>query len=553
MLGNLLRLFLNGCGRPFRALQRGVEGQVFDQRGTVALSFAVAALPIAIGITAAVDFAGLTAGRAALQRAVDNAALSGAASYIADKAALQKVAVFTARSAFCSATAALPAGFTINASSDNIPCNTAQGANVWAGITGFQTGTPGVSDVPGCASGQTTPLVSGYTCAFAVTVTATATTNMTFAGLLGASHTLSVTATAVNPFIDLNRALSSTFTADAWNANSVWVYPLLLDDDGQPDFSLDSGARPETGACTGDPGGQGYCGFYSMIASNKYRTCTSASSPSCTLPDGTIFIEGGAVKNIHASSAVITATTPLGIALQSAAGGFQNEPKSKDRIGYNVYGYRTTTDENGDEKIVRVLPDNCTYPATVIYDTVAQTYDKNKRPLLVDSRGNWTLPTHWFYSSYLTNNQPPSQSLLKAQAILQNVRSVPEVKFDANDQNGINNPTTCDNAAAGKVVPTSFRTKYPETDLTNCSLYIAIDPTGLNSPQPDPSFNGKCFSPSATPGQKYATLSCQNYGKSSFAFFWNDMGGTAGTDDKKYDDANLVIKCAASPKIILIN
>ncbi len=565
-LGTLVRLLLHTYGRLIRSLQGRVRGQILDQRGTVAISFAVAALPIAIGVATAVDFAGMTAGRAALQRAVDNAALSGAASYIADKTTLHDVAVFTARGAFCSATATLPNGFTVNASSDNIPCGTLQGANVSAVITGYQTGTPGLFPTEsGCAPGNTTP-ASGYTCAFAVTVTATATTNMTFASLLGASHTLSVTATAVNPFIDLNRALSAKLVADARYANSIWVYPLLLNNDGQPDFSSDSGARPDASACNGDPTSQGWCGLYSMIATNVYSSCTTARP--CTLKDGTTIIEGGAVKQIHASSAVITATTPLGIALQSAAGGHQTPPGSNPFINYNTYGYQTKT-VLGKTTTLQVPPYNCTYPAIILYNTVAQTYDSNNVPLLVSSNGSWTLPTHWFYSSYLANNKPPSQRLLDVQGSIQDVRAVPEVLYDANNK-GSDNPTTCTDdttstATAKKtphqaVSPTTYPTPDPANPTgspTNCSLYIVrdptIDPTDPNSPYPIASNNGTCFSPYSTPGQLYATLSCQNYGNSTFAFFWNDMGGRAGTDDKDYGNATMIVKCAAAPKIILIN
>ena len=516
--------------------------------------------------------AGARAGPA-LQRAVDNAALSGAASYLADKATLNKVAVFTARSAFCNATTRLPNSFIINASSDNIPCGALQGANVSAGITAYLPGTPGIKNGI-CDSQQTVDPTSVYTCAFAVTVTATATTNMTFGGLLGASHTLSVTATAVNPFIDLNRAMSGTLHADAWNANSVWVYPLLLNDDGQPDFSSttgNAGALPDSSTCTGDPTAQGWCGSYSMVATNVYLTCKpntpctskcTTDNP-CLLKDGTAIIEGGAVKRIHASSAVITATTPLGVALQSAAGGHQTPPGSDPFINYNAYGY----EKQSNGKTLQIGQYKCTYPAKILYDTIAQAYDSKNRPLLVDSNGNWDLPTHWFYSSYLANNLPPSQRLLdiqNSQNNLQNVRAVPEILYDTSNK-GSDNPITCteDDTSSKTALNTThelpdFPTKYPASDPTNCSLFVVMDPVGSNNPQPSSPNNGKCFSPNSTsatptPGWKYATLSCQNYGRSSFAFFWNDMGGGAGTDDKDYGDANLVVKCSAAPKIILIN
>ena len=80
MSGNIVTSVLDVCGRQIRSLQRKMGIQSLDQRGTVALSFAVAAVPISLAVATAVDFANIAAGRAALQRAAANAALSGAAA-----------------------------------------------------------------------------------------------------------------------------------------------------------------------------------------------------------------------------------------------------------------------------------------------------------------------------------------------------------------------------------------------------------------------------------------------------------------------------------------
>ena len=563
MSSKLVKTLLNVCGRPIRSLQRRIGHQTFDQRGTVALSFAVSALPIALGIAATVDFAGISAGRAALQRAADNAALSGAAAYIAyvPNDALNPVARAMAASAFCRATATLPGGFTVSAASGSTACGAVQGAVVTAQIAGYKTGTPGISTQTGCSATQTVSLVAGYTCGFAVTVTATAATSTTFAALLGASHTLSVTATAINPFIDLSGALTASLKAYAWNANSIWVYPLLLNAEGQPDFSTNTGALPDASSCTGDPT-QTWCGSYSMLASTKYSKCTSATPcttggfcpTATTCPANTTIFggSGGVVQNVHASSAVVTATTPLGIAFQSSAGGNGN---AESGVAYNVYGTQSTS--------------GCTYPNTNLYNTIPQTYDYLFQPIYTssktDSQGNiirdsggnaiqyWIYPTHWFYSSYLSNNLPPSQLEIYNQSdtsintSTQHSNNVQIVKPIEVTGSTITQVDPC-LYKKNSVPPEYLTTTYPTSGYTNCNLYIIKDPSSSTPP-----YHGSCYAPSATPGQQYATLSCQNFGKSNFAFFWNDMGGTAGTDDKDYGNGTLIVNCSGTPKILLVN
>lgn len=558
MSGNIMRSILAICGPQTRSLQQRMGFLSMDRRGTVALMFAIAAMPIAIATATAVDFANITAGRAALQRAADNAALSGAAAYVAyaQNDALKAVAISIATGAFCNVTATLPGGFALDASAGSQPCGAAQGPVVSAVIAGYRTGTPGIAAGSGCTATNT--VVSGYKCGFVVTVTAVATTKTVFAGLLGASNTLSVTAMAANPFVNLATALSPTLKAYAWNANSIWVYPLLLDANGQPDFSSNGGALPDASTCTGDPT-QTSCGSYSMVASTKYLSCTTANP--CTIngpcptastcpANSTIFGgSGGVVQNIMASSAVITATTPLGVAFQSAAGGYQSAPGSNPNVPYNAYGYNTSNNP-------QTQPTNgCTWPKTIAYNTVPQTYDSNNTPMIIASNGHWTYPTHWFYSSYLANNKSPSQQIIEIQNNTminlatnrsyqtQVITSVPHVA------NGVNSPTTCTNAADSPNAELLVTT-FPTTGNSNCALYIVKDPTVL---APDPSYknNNVCFDPVNTPGQKYAALSCQNYGKSQYAFFWNDMSG--GVDDTDYGNGTLLVNCAAVSNVVLIN
>ncbi len=498
-----------------------------DRRGSVAIVFAAAVVPLLIAVGAGVDFARLSAGRSALQRAVDNAALSGAAAYevYTENDAFRSLATTVATSAFCNAVTTLPAGFSLGSGQT---CGGSGTPAVSGTIGGFRPGTRGSVSGSGCSSTNT--VVAGVTCGFIVTVTATGTMGTIFPFLPGPTIPVTVTASAANPFLDLANALKPTLTGSAWNANSIWVYPLLLDANGNPDFTTNAGALPDSSACTGAPT-QTSCGVYTMLASTKYSRCTS-NNP-CNV-NGTIFGgTGGIVQHPVAGNAVITATTPLGIAFASAAGG-----------DFNGYGYNTSQRPPGP-------PQQCYWPATAVYTTLVQEYDSKGNPLVVDSRGYWTLPTHWFYSSYLANNLPPSQGEINLQTDTQTNPStgipyqyqiVPPV--EPNTTTGATCPGLSDgrNYEAGP-------TTYPTSGNTNCSLYVVRDPGSLNPP-----LSGSCFSPAGTPGQQYAALSCQGFAGHQFAFFWNDMGGTAaGGDNKNYGDGTLVVACNGTSRVILIN
>ncbi len=142
----------------------------------------------------------------------------------------------------------------------------------------------------------------------------------------------------------------------------------------------------------------------------------------------------------------------------------------------------------------------------------------------------------------MQNNQsinPNTNQAFKYQVI----RSVPRVV------SGANSPATCTSPATAPNTE-SLVTTFPETGLSNCSLFIVKNPTTLTA---DPSYaaNKICFNPSTTPGRQYAALSCQTYGKSSYAFFWNDMGGHV--DDFDYNNGVVLVNCSAVPKVILIN
>ena len=538
-----------------RLLVWAQEGVINDRRGSIAVIVAVSFIPLTIAAGVAVDMSRMADARSALQRATDNAALSGAAAYVVytQTDSFNAVARTMAHSAFCNAVTALPAGFALVSTSGSTACGSGQGPAVSAVIAGYQTGTRGVASNSGCSA--TNSVVSGYTCGFIVTVATSATIKSIFPFISGGALAVSVTSSAINPFINLANAIAPSFTASAANANSIWIYPLLLDANGAPDFSTNYGALPDASACTGNPT-QTSCGSYTMLASTLYYSGCPASKP-CN-DNGTIFING-IVQNPVVGTAVITATTPLGIAFQSAAGGGAGSGK-----------YYTTTTPNP-----KIADTGCSWPRIPVYNTIAQSTDANGYPLVIDSKGNWPQVTHWFYSSFLANNQPPDYNELALQRNTQNINPatgysyatqiVPAVLTNSNGKGkdfdpGATQvtPVDCPNAysTSNPTNAETMVTTYPDNGVTNCSLYIVKDPTSL---QPDASYKNNssytsptCFTPSNTPGYQYSALSCQNYAGHNYAFFWNDMSGRYG-DDTDYGDGILQISCAGASHVLLIN
>ena len=513
------------------------------RRGSVSVLFATAALPMVIGIAVAVDFSRMTSARAALQEAADGAALSGAAAYTAyaQGDAFNAVAQSVALGSFCNAAKSLPAGFVLVAGSGTSACGSQPGPAVSATIAGARTGTRGVIANSGCSASST--VVSGATCGFVVTVSATATMNLIFPGLLGTTKTVSVTASAMNPFINLAQALNATMAGSATYANSVWVYPLLLDANGSPAVtSSNPGALPDTSACTGDPT-QTSCGSYSMLASTNYASCPTQTTPPCTV-NGTTFGAGGVVQNPASGSTVITATTPLGVAFASVGGGGYKQPAGV----HNNYGYDRLCAYYSVCVPIVAVGDGCVWPWHTVYNTVSQVYSPADTPMYP-----WSLVTHWFYSSYLMQNMPPSQSLITAQLTTTlnpatgypyNIQIVHSTMYNLA---GVNVQPSCNTNPL--LDYERYATTYPVTGNSNCSLYIAMDPTSLT---PNSSYVGTCFSPSSTPGQTYAAVTCQKLAGHTVGFFWSDMGG-GGSDAHKYSNGNLLFTCAAQSQVKLIN
>ena len=526
----------------------------------MSLIFAAAVLPLTIAVAAGVDFSRLAATRAALQRAVDNAALSGAAAYAVNSAAFHTLAITTATSAFCSAATALPAGAAMAAQGGAQSCGSAPGPGVTAVTDSFIVGTPGISHGAGVSCSGTYLPAAPYKCGFIVTVSASAVITPMLPFLFGASITVSAQGMAANPFLSFAKVFSlpNHINTGAKYANSVWAYPLALNATGGIDYSANAGALPDTSACTGGPD-QIACGNYVMLASTMYSTSGTGYTP----PGQSVIYDDGVVRN-PVSPTQITATTPLGIAFRSIAGGnYVQYPIWPGVYGYEVYQWSSPAH-------YVYAPNGCIYPYhSLVYNTVGQVWTTNAAatppysPVLP-----WTLVTHWFYSSYLSQNLPPSQGEINAQT--PNNEDIPSVTTDPTQTNAniydgftlhptynasptpavaTSCPSTTTHAGVTTKNDTFQTTSFPTSGSTNCSLYIGVS---ASSTPAAPSNTGNCFDPANTPGQQYAAMSCQQYGDKYYTYYWNDMGG-AYTDNKNYGDGTVTINCGGLSHIILIN
>ena len=209
--------------------------------------------------------------RAAMQRAVDNAALSGAAAYSRNSAAFNALAIQTATTGFCNATATLPAGAFLVAKGGAQTCGSALGPVVTAVTDSYITGTPGVSHASGVSCTGTYLPAAPYNCGFIVTVSASASLHPILPFLFGSLSTVSVTGMAANPFISFAKIFTfpNGMGGSAKYANSIWAYALSMNAAGGVDYSSNSGALPDNSACTDDPD-EVACGAYVMLGSTMY-------------------------------------------------------------------------------------------------------------------------------------------------------------------------------------------------------------------------------------------------------------------------------------------
>ncbi len=570
-----------------------------DRRGAVTVLFALCLLPLIIAISAAVDYSRLVESRTALQRAVDNAALSGAAAYSVNAAAAQNKAMVSATAVFCQMSAKMPAGSVITGAGNQTCPGAASGPLVTTQIGGYVVGTPGIT--PSSCSATNT-VVSGATCGFLVTVSASATTYTILPSVFGTTKTVTAQATAANPFINLGRAISAQVFGTPWNNNSIWVYPLLLNSNGDPDFVANPGAIPGVASsvfpadaspsgcnsvtacgppgtaaglncvslpasctssqpppgCTDNPN-QFVCGEFTMLATTYWNSQCPKSSPCNPLGPNTYpTIINGIVQNPLPPPSVVTATTPIGIAFQSIAGaGTYN--------GYGYGGYQNNPPNSNPA---------CSYPGKAVYVTAAQVFGNsaNTIPAQVGVPFNngldWPKVTHWFYSSYLANKYSPSEGEILSQinALTTPNGSGPLRKYNTRiplagqDSTGkfVPTPAACDSNTA---YDEFLLTAYPTAGATNGSLFILKQPAGSQFIDASTTgYAGQYFTPVNTPGAQYAALSCQAYGNNSFTFYWNDMGGPtsstaltySGGDNLNYEDGTVTITCSGTSFVLLI-
>ena len=587
-----------------------LPGMRRNRRGAVAVTFGLSLTMLMIGTISSIEVSRLTASKSALQRIADNAALTGAAMYTAYTASdsFKTLAETMATSSFCNAAAALPAGASLTTPKSGTirDCGNGTGPTAVGQITGYKVGTRGLAANSGCTA-TATVAVSPIKCAFAVTVTAQARLTGISNILLG-PMSVSVTATAVNPFIDLSKALNVQFVSAAENANSVWVYPVVLNDSGQPDFTVNPGALPDRSTCSGDPL-QFNCGNYTMLASNHFGGCSDASP---CIYGSTIVGSNGTVKNPVTSTAVITATTPLGFAFVSTAnanntslstwyGPCQDDTADlsaliPDRVvtaATMTAGGSFTYKCDGTNKAYTFprMSDpktGCVYPYSAVYNTFTQMFKKDgagvEQPLMP-----WSYSAHFFYSSYLNNNLSPQQVDLDLQGqtgqivVGGRIHNKNQVRISpVEDDNAPNiraaesNSKTCTPLSTTNGISTYpeawyiYKATTYETPRSNCALIILKDsatnlPSGsyldsrpnVRSTAP---FYNTCFSPDVkstkptpgnTPGAQYGIIQCQNFKGHTFTYLFNDASGKA--DDTDYGNGGVLVKCSSNTNVVLVD
>ena len=537
-----------------------------DCRASVTLIFAVAMVAILATIGVSINMAELADLRAALQRAADNAALSGAAAYSENSAAFNVLAIQTATTGFCNSTATLPLGALVVNQPGAQPCGNLPGPMVTAVTDSYITGTPGVSHANGVSCTGTYLPGAPYNCGFVVTVKASATLHPIIPSLFGSVATVSVSGVAANPFISFAKVFTfpNGMGGSAKYANSIWAYALALNAQGGVDYSSNAGGLPDSSSCTDDPD-EVTCGAYVMLGSTMYDL--KGMGYTATVNGVSTTYDNGIVRN-PASPTQITATTPIGIAFKSIAGGNYVQYSPPGVYGYNVLPLTLGL----NPAVYQYAASGCIYPYShLAYNTVTQVWTSQTAVVNGVSTTSythvlpWSTVTHWFYSSYLTNTLPPSQGEIVAQASTPEI--IPSVGLDTAQAGGniggastynanpipavaTNCPKTTNLAGLQISNSLSQTTTYLTTGNDNCSLYVTQSSTA-GAVTPNPAYVGSCFDPSNTPGRSFAALSCQAYGSYIYTFFWNDMGG-AINDDENYGNGIVQISCASAAHVVLI-
>jgi len=183
-------------------LWSGLRRALRQERASVAVMFALMAVPLASGVALAVDYALIVDARIAMQHAVDEAALAGASAYTASAQATTAQTIAT---------------------------------NYFNAARLPSTVAPGTPTVTTSNSGTINPSL-GTQAAYTVTVADTAQINARFIKLFTSSLNITVSGTAANPKV----APSITFSnvrASACDANTLYLYVVPTGSNGQPNYT----------------------------------------------------------------------------------------------------------------------------------------------------------------------------------------------------------------------------------------------------------------------------------------------------------------------------
>jgi Flp pilus assembly protein TadG len=455
------------------------RGFASDRRGVSALIFAALLVPMIAASGAAVDLSRASAAKARLQLAADNAALAGAGAYAAPN--LSATAQNVAQAAFTASTADLAGWVSISA-----PPPTA--AAVSAGL--------------------------------AVTVTATAKMKNSLLASLVPSETITVSATATNPYVNPGKAVTTyARNSSAWDWNRLYVYPVPLGANGQPNYN-------------------------SIPDPTNASTCPN-NSCAYELADN---ITTGTVSN--PGPPVFTANDPIAFELVNVTGGdFQHDPngygkQSNGCPDTNEYGSLSQNTSvtvpiqdstNILSSAFEALGESPSYSGT---DANGNPYGVNHAllavtagathcagPSVTGANATYYEPnTYYADTSPVTTGPAPAWPQIGSQW----------VKNSNPNQTCGNNHQSC--------------TKVPIYDAapnTNCALMIEDQGTTATLAAAPPA-SGKCFDPTNTADPvehpQYGSQTCAKYGTDNYALWWNDMGG--GTDDLDYNDFDIIFNCA---------
>lgn len=469
------------------------------ERGATSLTFALLLIPLLLVVGCAIDFARFVEYRSALQSAVDEAALAGAAVF--SDPGHGPAAVGVATEYFHNAL--LPPSLSVSA-----PTVTAN------------------------ANGTINPAL-GTAPAYTVTVAATATVATTLMSLVMPSGALHVTATAGNPIVKPQLAFTNV-NSIACDGNTVYMYEVPLNDSG---IGYDFSKVPSFSVASNGVQGNYYeigTSYPSSTAKGQLPTGQQLPSFGVNQPLG-IMMRNDTNGNLSGCGAPVTGANSYG----APNGGSQafysslllnKQPPSQ----YSNYHYQVTvtsvkwSDRTEIWEVTTTLPPSIAYPnGTTIWEPI----DEGKYNTL---------------ATYLGINDPSSGH--------SNCTAITTDDSAGSHASSMSRTHAVAHSVHLDTTTTTYQceTQYP-TDTTsstpNCLLYVqtGVSPqyiAGLSvwSTVPQEA-SGNCF-PVQGGGSQYAAPSCAQLsalavpsGSSPVApaaVFWWDDGGGVGPNEHYY-------------------